>query len=181
MELEGRIIGIISNKKEEVDEEKSVEELVTYRTDDSLKMVNLSTEIKNKKYKDLSSKDKNKVLLASKLQDKEIKLYDFSKGMTKKELDFFKRLFKRITSYNKQIFLYSKDAEIFLNCVDHIYLTNGENVMYTSTSMFDPTIYMEMDPPEIIDFILRCEDLGVRLDEYTDINDLIKAIYRIKS
>lgn len=182
LNFEGTIIGVISTeeKKEAFTDEK-VQDILSYKKEDALKMVGLDASILDKSFNELSSRDKNKVILASKLHNKEIILYDFSKGMLKKDLDFFKRLFKRIASYNKKIILYSHDAHLFLNCVDKIYVINNNNIVYETTSLFDPTIYIDMDAPEIVKFIYMCEDLGIRLDEYTDINDLIKAIYRIKS
>lgn len=180
--LEGKIIGLISDQKEDLSKynEKVIKDIVTHRTEDSLKMVGLEVDVQDKLFNDLSSREKSKAILASKLNDDEIVLYDFSKGLIKKDLDFFKRLFKKISSYNKKIYLYSKDAELFINLVDKIYILNAGEVTYQTDNMFDPTIYIELEMPGIVSFIYKCEDLGYRLDEYTDINELIKAIYRIK-
>ena len=180
--LEGKIVGLISEQKEDLSKynEKLVKDIVTHRTEDSLKMVGVESGVQDKFFKDLCFRDKNKVILASKLNDEEIVLYDFSKGLIRKDIDFYKRLLKKISSYNKRIFLYSKDAELFINFVDSIYILNDGEVTYHTDNMFDPTIYLELEMPEIVSFIYKCENLGYRIDEYTDINELIKAIYRIK-
>lgn len=182
-ELTGNIIGIITNNMPKKEDYNStlVKDIIKVRLEDSLKMVGLETSVVDKSFKDLSSGEKNKVILASKLNDKDIILIDFSKGLTKKEISFFKRLFKKIVTYNKKIYLYSTDAEIFINCVDNIYVINNDNVLYSTSDIFDPALYMDIDTPEIVNFIYKCQDLRIRLDEYKDINDLIKAIYRIKS
>lgn len=180
--LEGNIIGIVSRENNNPDyEEKLVSEIIINKLEDSLKMVNLDPSIADKKFSDLSSMDKNKIILASQLQQDKIILYDFSKGMLKKDLSFFKRLFKKIVTYGKKIYLYSKDAELFINCVDNIYILNEDEIVFKTNDIFDPTLYIEMETPGIVRFIYKCEDLGIHLDEYTDINELIKAIYRIKS
>lgn len=180
--LDGHIIGIVSNENKSKDYgESKVKDIITHRLNDSLKMVNLDESIGEKRFCDLSSRDKNKIYLASQLQEKEIILYDLSKGLLKKDLAFFKRLLKRIASYNKKIYLFSKDAELFIDCVDTIYLVKDSEVTYKTNDLFDPTIYIEMEMPHIVSFFYKCEDLGIRIDEYTDINELIKAIYRIKS
>lgn len=186
MELEkikGSIVGIISNEKPDFEKynNQKVNEILTGQIDKSLKMVGLDAKIKEKNFQDLSSCEKNKIILASKLQDKTIILYDFSKGMIKKDLDYFKRLFKKLITYQKRIILYSNDLELFLNCVDNICLINNDKVIYETTDIFDPTIYLETNKPKIVEFIYKCEDLGIKLNEYRDINELIKAIFRIKS
>ncbi|MDE6284414.1 MAG: hypothetical protein K2M17_01555, partial [Bacilli bacterium] len=103
MELEnlsGNIIGIISSdKSKEKYEGRKVEEIIHHKLDEALKMVNLSPDCKTKYFEELSSRDKNKVILASQLHKKTITLYDFSKGMIKKDIEFFKRLFKKIITY----------------------------------------------------------------------------------
>lgn len=182
-ELEGNVIGIISDKLPEKQNfgQKIVKDIVTHRLEDSLKMVNLSSDIKDKTFAELSTMEQNKVILASKLNDKDIILVDFSKGLLKKEIELFKKLFKKISTYDKKIYLYSNDAEMFINCVDMLYVVNKDEVIYSTSDIFDPTLYMEIDYPKIVEFIYECQDLGIHLDEYTDINELIKAIYRIKS
>ncbi len=181
--LKGSIIGIVSGEKKDYKDlaEKKVNEIIKIQLDKSLKMVGLEPDISAHLFKDLTDKDKNKVILASKLQEREIVLYDFSKGMIKKELETFKRLFKKLTSFNKRIILYSSDSELFLNCVDNIYLINNEEIMYETDNIFDSTIYLDADKPRIVEFIYKCEDLGIHLNEYKDLNELIKAIFRIKS
>ncbi len=180
--LDGSIIGVIKDDIKTEDLGNTlVKDIIKKRIEEALKMVNLEESIKDKCFNTLSSMEKNKVILASKLQDDVIILNDFSKGMITKELAYFKKLFKKIASYNKKIILVSKDINLFLNCTDTIYLINDDKVTYQTHDYFDPTIYIDCDIPPIVDFIYRCEDLGIRLNEYADLNELIKAIYRIKS
>lgn len=179
---EPKIIGIISFASLNKDNlnNKLVSEIITYRLDDSLKMVQLKEEIKSQKFGDLSSAIQNKVILASQLHNKEINLYDFSRGLTKKDLDYFKRLFKKMVSYGKTIKLYSMSAELFINCVDIIRLEKDGKI-YESNTLFDDVISQNINTPEIVKFINCCQKNGVHLDKYTDFNELIKAIYRIKA
>ena len=97
--LKGRIIGIISNSYKNIDyRDKDVKDIITKKVSESLKMVKLDESILTKKFNDLSISNKNKVILASKLHDKEIVLYDFSSGLTSKDMNYFKTLFKKIIS-----------------------------------------------------------------------------------
>ena len=182
MELDGKIIGIISNDYIEEDYSgKKVEEIITYKISDSLKMVKLDESIKSVLFDDLSSRDKNKVILASRLHDKEIRLVNFSKGMIKKDLEYFSTLFKRIANYGRKIILVDKNLEMFLNCVDHIYILEDEKIVYETKNLFDNILTKYVDVPKIVEFINTSSKNGIRLDYYTELDELLKAIYRIKS
>ena len=180
--LKGRIIGIISNSYKNIDyRDKDVKDIITKKVNESLKMVKLDESVLTKKFNDLSISNKNKVILASKLHDKEIVLYDFSSGLTSKDMNYFKTLFKKISTYNRRIFLVNKNSEMFLNCVDRIYVINDDEVKYDTSDIFDKILGLYIDPPKIVEFANKCEKLGVRLDHYTELDELLKAIYRIKS
>ena len=182
MELDGKIIGIISNDYIVEDYSgKKVEEIITYKISDALKMVKLDEAIKSVLFDDLSSRDKNKVILASRLHDKEIRLVNFSKGMIKKDLEYFSTLFKRIANYGRKIILVDKNLEMFLNCVDHIYIIEDEKIVYETKNIFDIILTKYVDVPKIVEFINTSSKNGIRLDYYTELDELLKAIYRIKS
>ena len=103
--LKGSIIGIVSSY--EVDNKKYnnylVKDIIGSKVNEALKMVGLANEKQNEYFQNLSSKDQNKVILASMLNEKIIVLYDFTKGMNNKDLTFFKNLFKKIASYKNII------------------------------------------------------------------------------
>lgn len=181
MELDGNIIGIIKEEKEENYDGLRVNEIVTYKKEEALKMVKFDIEKENTLFEELSSKDKNKVILAKKLHDKEIKLVNFSKGMLKKDIEYFQNLFKKITNYGRKVILIDKSGDIFLNCVDHIYVIEEDKIIYETTTIFDKYLEKYIDLPKIVEFINRSEEQGIRLDQYTELDELLKAIYRIKS
>lgn len=182
MELDGKIIGIISNDYEEENfDGQKVIDIITYKTNEALKMVRLDESIKNELFDNLSSRDKNKVILARHLHDKEIRLVNFSKGMIKKDLEYFSTLFKRIASYNRKIILIDKNTEMFLNCVDHIYIIEDEKIVYETKNIFDNILSKYVDVPKIVEFINTSSKNGIRLDYYKELDELLKAIYRVKS
>ena len=137
--------------------------------------------IEDTRFDDLSSRDKNKVILASHLHDKEIRLVNFSKGMIKKDLEYFSTLFKRIANYGRKIILVDKNLEMFLNCIDHIYIIEDEKIVYETKNIFDNILTKYVDVPKIVEFINTSSKNGIRLDYYTELDELLKAIYRIKS
>lgn len=183
MELEnlmGSIIGVISDDYQDEDLSGKVETVVIKKTNDALKMVGLNDTYLGKNFEDLSERDKNKVRLASKLNEKVIILNNFSKGLTNKDIDYFKKLFKRIVSYGRKIILIDKNSELFLNCVDKLYVINNDLVAEFD-SVFDEGLDEFIDVPKIVEFNQISQKKGVKLNEYKELDDLLKAIYRIKS
>lgn len=178
--LEGSIIGVISNDYNDVELSGTVETIVTKKTNDALKMVGLNESYLEKNFEELSNRDKNKVKLASKLNEKVIILVNFSKGLTNKDIDYFKKLFKRIVSYGRKIILVDKNSELFLNCVDKLYVINNDLVAEFD-SVFDLGLKEYIDVPKIVEFNQVSKERGVKLNEYKELDDLLKAIYRIKS
>lgn len=178
--LQGTIIGVISTEYQDDVLDGLVKEILTHKPEDSLKMVGLSSEFLNKEFKDLSSRDKNKVILASKLQNKTIKLVNFSKGLTKKDIDFFKTLFKKIVEYGRRVILVDKNSYLFLNCVDNYYVINNGQVVYNTTDIFEPKLSEYIDVPGIVEFINITACKGIKINHYVELDELLKAIYRIK-
>ena len=180
--LNGTVVGVVAdNYKKDDFKDTLVSDIITKKIDDTLKMVKLDHSVLDKKFSDLSSRNKEKVILASKLHDKVIVLVNFSEGLIKSDLDYFKTLFKRVTKYNKKVVLIDKNTEIFLNCVDRIYVLEQDTLKYETVDIFDKILELYVDLPKIVDFANRCEKVGVRLDHYTELDELMKAIYRIKS
>lgn len=181
-ELKGSVVGVIS-RDYQVDDFKDslVRDLITKRVDESLKMVRLDAKVLDMKFSELSSRDKSKVILASKLHDKVIVLVDFSKGLIKKDYSYFKALFKKIVQYGRKVILIEAKSDIFLGCADRIYVISGGEVKYDTLNIFDKVLLSYVDSPKIVQFEQKCDDKGIRLDYYTELDELLKAIYRIKS
>ena len=181
--LKGSIIGIVSSY--EVDNKKYnnylVKDIIGSKVNEALKMVDLANEKQNEYFQNLSSKDQNKVILASMLNEKIIVLYDFTKGMNNKDLTFFKNLFKKIASYNRKIILFERNANFFFNLVDYIYVIKNEKIVFETTSVLDEELYDYIERPPLIEFVYLAIQKGIKLDYYEDFNDLLKAIYRLKA
>ena len=180
MELKGSIIGIVSNDYIEDELKGMVKDIVVKKSSDALKMVGLDDSYLDKDFSDLSDRDKNKIILASKLQNKEIKLINFSKGLTNKDMEFFKKLFKKIVSYGRKIILVDKNSNMFMNCVDNLYVINKEIILETD-DLYNEELKKYIDVPSIVEFTHKSLENGIKLNHYNDLDDLLKAIYRIKS
>lgn len=179
--LEGNIIGVISKDYKNGDYSgKVVKDIVLNRASDALKMVALSESTLECKFDDLSHGNQNRVVLASKLQNKCIILNNFSIGLTNKDIEFFKKLFKRISSYGRKIVLVDTNSNLFFNLVDKVYVISKE-IMYETGDMFDKTLGEYIDLPKIVEFTNKSENKGIKINHYKELDELLKAIYRIKS
>lgn len=180
LNLRGNIIGIISDDFKDKKYDGLVKDIVLNKTSAALKMVGLDDTFLDISFSDLSISNKSKVILASKLQDREIMLINFSMGLTKKEMDTYKKLFKRIVSYGRKVILVDKNSEMFINCVDNLYVINKEIILETD-SLFDKRLRDYISLPRIVDFTYILEENGININHYTELDELLKAIYRIKS
>ena len=71
--LNGNVVGVVAdNYKKDDFKDTLVSDIITKKIDDTLKMVKLDHSVLDKKFSDLSSRNKEKVILASKLHDKVI-------------------------------------------------------------------------------------------------------------
>ena len=180
LELKGNIIGVISSDFNESNFNGKVKDIVLKKASDALKMVGLDESYLELDFEDLSQRNKSKVILASKLQDKEILLVNFSKGLTSKDIEFFKKLFKKIVSYGRKIILVDKNSNMFFNCVDNLYVINKKIALETN-DLFNEELNKYIDVPKLVEFTNKSLDLGVNINHYKEIDDLLKAIYRVKS
>lgn len=177
--LNGNIIGVINYDIKE-SYNGLVKDIVLKKPEQALKMVGLTEEMLDKNFEDLSFRDKNKIILASKLQEKIIVLNNFSRGLTKKDIEFFKSLFKKVVKYDRKIILIDKNGELFINLVDNIYVFNNEEVL-NFKSLYDNDLVNWIQLPKIVEFTQKTLENGVKINEYKEIDELLKAIYRIKS
>ena len=183
MELEklnGTIIGVVKNVSEDISH-KLVKDMLNNKASASLKMVGLNDSYLNLYIDELSYRDYQKVLLASKLHDKVIILNNFSKGLLKKDIEFFKILFRKITEYDRKIIIIDKNAEMFFGLVDNIYVFNENEIIYETNDIYDKKLEEFIDLPMVVKFVDISFSKNVKVNHYKEFDELLKAIYRIKS
>ena len=181
MDLKGGIVGLIGDiATTKYDDNLKVSEIITKKNADSLKMVGLNENINDKLYKELSIKEKNQVNLASQLTNKIIILKNFSQGMLKKDLLYYRNLLKKISLYNRKIVLIENNADYFLDLVDNIYIINEGDIVFETSDIFNKDLYEYIDMPKIVEFTYLTKQKGIKIDNYLEFNDLLKAIYRLK-
>ena len=153
------------------------------KIDEAYKICLLREEDKNKSLNVLSSNEIEKVELMFKLlQDREmVILSDFDINFLNKELNYFKSLFKKmVTKYNKTVVFITNKLDNIMDVIDFILVVEGKQVVMelNAKDIYYDRIYEHVDTPDIIDFVKKARRKYSKLDDYIDIKELIKGIYR---
>ena len=158
---------------------------IDLRAADALKLVGLDDSYLNLNPQNLTLIDAKKVALACALvyNPKIIILDEYTNGLTfgdKNELIRLLRILKN--KYKKTIILLTKDTSIAYQISDYVYLLaktklvrDGSKKILTDVELLK---FIELEVPPIISFIDECNKNGHELNDYVNILDLIKAVYR---
>lgn len=149
----------------------------------SLKMVLLDENVMPKNARDLSIGELKKVSLAKALIDgKDYLVLDyFDKSFNHKEIDYFIRLIKRMTSdYHKTVILFTNDITILWNNIEELLIVDEYFVINTIPKEKYFEFIDKLNEPEIVRFTKLMKELGLNIENYKDTQDLLKAIYRLK-
>ena len=171
--------GIIKYSKSK----KTVKSFLNNKKDiQALQMVMLDDTYLSKKITDLSENEIKKVNFANiLLTNKSYLAFDyFEKGLTNKEKDNYKRLFKKLaTNYQKTIILYTNDLTFLWEICDYIiYIDDKEKLIYNKKNYQE--LLTKVDNPEISQFINLIRQKNIKIEDYKNTLDLLKAIYRLK-
>ncbi len=173
------LVGVISTYKFTLDKEKRVKDLHIKNLDKALKMVNLEEEVKDKYLSVLSLDELFKIDLISKLDKDIIIVGNLSSCLNYKEREFIKKLLlKLVNSYHKKIIVIDNDVQLFFNLVKLIVVINGKDILYKTKDFYDDNLYKYTKVPKIVELVKYLNKKGRRIQETTDIYELIKDIYR---
>ncbi len=160
-----------------------------YKTDkrilESLKIVGLDDSILNKKYYELKYIELKKVSLALILvyNPRVIILENYSEGLNNKDKNELIRLFRILKNkYKRIIILISKDTDFCYSISDYFYLLDkngivkqGNKTLINNTELLNK---LNLKTPDIVKFINEYRKYNKEFSDYTNILDLIKAVYR---
>lgn len=149
----------------------------------SLKMVMLNDTYLNKTIKELSNGDIKKISLAKALIDnKEVIALDFfDKGLNSKELEEYKRMFKKLSNdIHKTILIYTNNIEFLWDICERVIYVDNNKVINTYKKDDYNELLELVNKPEIIKFTNLMKEKNIKVEGYKDVKDLLKAIYRLK-
>lgn len=149
----------------------------------SLKMVLLKEDILNKHSNELSIGELKKVSLAKALIDNKayLVLNYFEKELNSKERAYFKRLWQRLANnYNKVVVIFTNDLTSIWDIAKELIIVDKYEVINAITKEDYFKFIDNMNKPEIVKFTELMRELGLEIENYKDVKELLKAIYRIK-
>ncbi len=154
------------------------------KINDSLKIVNLSNDILDKRINDLASSEKLRINLARLLiKNEEIIVFkEFDKYFMEKDLLYFKKLFKKLVKrYNKTLIFINSRTTFLLDLANILVIKDKSDIkVFNDLDFYKEDLSKYIELPEIVLFIKLVKSLGIEIEEYTDLKELIKGIYRVK-
>ena len=153
------------------------------RIKNALKMINLDVTYISEEFKLMSSIELKLVNLAIALiLNSKILVFDyFEKGMPYNQINYIKKLLSKLNKmYNKNIIIISDDLDCYINIINNILIINNGNIVFNGTNkdIYNDDLYKYIDEPNIISFIKYLRSKNHEFDNYIDIKELLKAIYR---
>lgn len=150
---------------------------------DALKLVNLSPNIIERNPNTLSSIEKSKLSLACALLSNPslLVLDNIEFGMNYGEVkDLKKLLIKLKTRYKKTIIVFTNDINFQFGLVDNYLVINKGKICLegSKNDFYNEKLYNYCNKPLIVEFIQYANKKGHHIEEYTDLKELIKGIYR---
>ena len=149
----------------------------------SLKMVLLKEDILNKHSNELSIGELKKVSLAKALIDNKayLVLNYFEKELNSKERAYFKRLWQRLANnYNKVVVIFTNDLTSIWDIAKELIIVDKYEIINAITKEDYFKFIDNMNKPEIVKFTELMRELGLEIENYKDVKELLKAIYRLK-
>ena len=150
---------------------------------DSLTIVGLDDSYLVRDPNTLSYVEKKKVnfALAMSYNPEVLVIESFDKGLTFREREYFRKLFIKLKNkYKKTIILVNSELPFMFSLVDKLYVINkGKLVINGDKDIFySDKLYKYLELPKIVEFIKYANYQGHDIEEYTDIKELIKGLYR---
>ena len=142
-------------------------------------MVNLDESLIDKDINELTINELCKIDLMTKLSKDIIIVGNLSNCLNYKDIEYMKKLFIKLNKdYNKKIVVIDEDINVFFNLTKDIFIMKNKEIIYETNDFFDDKLYEYVNMPKIIEFIKYVNKDKKRLDDTTDIYELIKDIYR---
>ena len=177
-----KIIGEISSYQSSLKNTGTVKDLNVKNLEQALKMVGLSSQFIDKNLKDLTISELWKVELATKLHQKIIIVGNLFDSLNHQDIEFTKKLLLKLSNeYNRKIIIIDNHVEVFFEVVKRIIVVKNHEQVYETSDFYDDLLYQYVKMPKIVEFVKFINQSGIKLQNHTDIYELIKDIYRVVS
>lgn len=187
--IENEVIGVIGsvNNPNNFDNNESIKSYLGMlaapeKVNKAISAVSLSSNLLNEQINKLSVGNFNKfVVAASLLENKDLNVfYNINKGLSNREIQNFKRIFKAMSEKGKKVILISNDVLMFFNYVKHLLIVDNNGVIkdIKEINWYEEEIYEYVSKPPIIEFVMNLKKRNIKIDDCVETKELLKAIYR---
>ena len=105
----------------------------------------------------------------------------FEKELNYQEKKYFERLWKKLVNdFDKTIIIFTNDLTSIWNIAKELIIVDKYKVINTIPKDKYIEFIDDLNKPEIIKFIELIKKKGIEIESYKEVNELLKAIYRIK-
>ena len=134
-------------------------------------------------FSDLSSVEIKKIKIALALfMNSKIIIFDYiEKGMCYKDIEYIKKLIRKLSkAYNRNIIICSDSLNNYLDVVDNVVVIYDGKIVNISNKndLYNEDMYKYIDMPDIIELIKYFNSRNHYFDNYIELKELLKAIYR---
>lgn len=160
-------------------------DILNERVLDSLKLVGLNKDYLDKNPLDLNLGDAKRVALASSLiyNPEVIILDEIEIGLNYKDKKNILRIIKTLKEkYNKTVIILTKNTDFIYGNVDKVFIMNktkliksGEQELLRDKELMESC---SLSIPKIVEVINKIREKNIDMENYTDIKDLIKGVFR---
>ncbi len=147
-----------------------------------IKMVGIDESLLNKKPSEISNLDETLVILAYQLlQGKDLVINYLDVLLNYKEEKYLKTLLSKLVhQYKLKLAVFTNNMSFCFNLVDRIIIVKDKEIVkFIDNDFYNMELYQYIDIPEIIKFVIACKEKGKKLDNYLELSELIKGIYRL--
>lgn len=156
---------------------------INERPIDALKLVGLDESYYHRNPLDLSLSEQKKVMIASIIayNPKVIIFDEIEKGLNNYDRNNIIRLIKLLkTKHKRTIILISNDIDFIFKCTDYIHVIEKGKLLFSceKKDLYNEGIGKMIKLPQIIKFVNKAREKGSKLEDYYELNELIKGVYR---
>ena len=152
------------------------------RVNKVLKMIGLDEDVLSKTPEQISNLDNALIHVAYQLLiGKDLVINYLDVLLNHKEEIYLKRLLSKLVhQYKLRLLLFTNNIEFCFGLIDRIFIVNNrEIVKYLNNDFYNMEIYKYVDMPDIISFVKLLQSKGKKIDNYLDMSELLKGIYRL--
>ena len=153
-----------------------------YRIVKVFNMLGIDKKVLSLSIKDVSNLEKTLVKIAYQLlKNKYLILNYLDVTLNNKEKTYLKRLLNKLShEYKIKTIIFTNDMEFCFKLVDKVFVTKDKEIkaIYFK-DFYNLELYNYIDMPNIIEFVLRSQKKGKKLDNYIEVSELLKGIYRL--